>query len=46
MAVSFLMFWPAEAAVRLVRHLPPEAYHPDWVHDLGARAREVGRPIR
>lgn len=28
----------AEAAVRLVRHLPPAAYHPDWVHDLAARA--------
>lgn len=28
----------AEAAVRLCRHLPPAAYHPDWVEDLTARA--------
>jgi tetratricopeptide (TPR) repeat protein len=28
----------AEAAVRLCRHLPREAYHPDWVEDLTARA--------
>lgn len=28
----------AEAAVRLCKFLPPEAYHPDWLRDLTARA--------